>query len=340
LAVCFFYNFLFAANETIRKFEKSIFIENDDSTAIFAVVEKMPQFPGGEEEMILFFDQNILKPDIVKDGTLEGSVYLSIVIDRHGKVQNPKIMKGICRACDDEVLRVVNLMPDWIPGEQKGENVNVQIVIPIRFSKDSREIQLYKLGVKSFENGDFKMADSLYTRVIRINPQNNNAYYNRAVTRFSLGNEFGFCKDMYHASKLEDKEAIAKYEEHCIKHDSLVKIVYKKEQQAKELFTLVETMPEFPGGQENMFRFIGQNIKYPIKAKDYGVTGIVYVTFIIDSDGKVFGAKILRGISPECDAEALRVINMMPDWKPGTQKGKNVNVQCNLPIKFSLINNR
>ena len=103
-----------------------------------------------------------------------------------------------------------------------------------------------------------------------------------------------------------------------------------------EIFMIVEQMPEFPGGQEKLHSFLAENIKYPESAKKNGIQGTVYVTFIVRKDGRISDAKILRGIGADCDEEALRVVNKMPSWKPAKQRGKNVDVQFNLPIGFKL----
>ena len=102
------------------------------------------------------------------------------------------------------------------------------------------------------------------------------------------------------------------------------------------VYTIVEDMPYFPGGEAALFKFLGENIKYPKEAKDAEIEGVVYITFIVKKDGEVGGVKVLKGIGGGCDEEALRVVNMMPTWKPGVQKGKPVDVQYNLPIRFKL----
>ncbi|MBL4715862.1 MAG: hypothetical protein COA57_15655 [Flavobacteriales bacterium] len=103
-----------------------------------------------------------------------------------------------------------------------------------------------------------------------------------------------------------------------------------------EIFTIVEQMPEFKGGQSALFRYLADNIKYPSQAKANGIQGRVYVSFVIDKTGNVTNAKILRGIGGGCDQESLRVVNAMPKWIPGKQRGKLVVVQYNLPIRFKL----
>lgn len=108
------------------------------------------------------------------------------------------------------------------------------------------------------------------------------------------------------------------------------------EEETDEIFTIVEDMPTFPGGEEALFKFLGKEIKYPQMAVDAGISGTVYVNFVVDKDGKVKNAKIARGIHAACDKEALRVVNSMPKWKPGKQRGKPVKVSYNLPIRFTL----
>jgi TonB family protein len=101
-------------------------------------------------------------------------------------------------------------------------------------------------------------------------------------------------------------------------------------------FIVVEQMPQFPGGDDSLKKFISRTIKYPDLARENSVGGTVYVNFIIEKDGSVSNPRILRGIGSGCDEEAIRVIKLMPKWISGKQNGKAVRVQYNLPIKFKL----
>jgi len=105
-----------------------------------------------------------------------------------------------------------------------------------------------------------------------------------------------------------------------------------------EILTLVEVMPEFPGGMDSLFSFLGANIVYPKWEKKNNIQGKVYVNFVIEKDGAVNDIKILRSVegSKNFDAEVIRVMKLMPKWIPGKQKGEVVAVQYNLAIKFSL----
>jgi protein TonB len=95
-------------------------------------------------------------------------------------------------------------------------------------------------------------------------------------------------------------------------------------------------MPDFPGGQLALRKFIAQAIKYPVIAQENGIQGKVFVNFVVAKDGTVTNAKIARGVDPSLDKEALRVVNSLPKWKPGKQGGKPVRVSYTVPINFVL----
>ncbi|MDY0215711.1 MAG: energy transducer TonB [Bacteroidales bacterium] len=117
---------------------------------------------------------------------------------------------------------------------------------------------------------------------------------------------------------------------------SYVEVVEEKEVVEAEIFTVVEENPMFPGGDEARMNFLRENIKYPQMARESGIQGTVYVTFVVEPSGNITNIKILRGIGGGCDEEALRVVRQMPKWKPGKQRGKSVRVQFNMPIRFVL----
>ena len=104
----------------------------------------------------------------------------------------------------------------------------------------------------------------------------------------------------------------------------------------EQIFFIVEEMPEFPGGEMALRQFIANSVQYPIDAQKNGIQGKVYVTFVVSKDGSIADTKIARGVNPLLDAEALRVVNALPKWMPGKQKGKAVNVSYTVPINFVL----
>jgi len=102
------------------------------------------------------------------------------------------------------------------------------------------------------------------------------------------------------------------------------------------IYTFVQKRPEFPGGESALFAFLKSNLVYPRIAREIGLTGIVYVSFIVWKDGAIRAININRGIGMECDDEVLRMMKIMPKWEPGIKDGKKVNVSFEMPISFKL----
>lgn len=133
--------------------------------------------------------------------------------------------------------------------------------------------------------------------------------------------------------QIEDSEADDKT---LIDVAPVVSAKEEKEEETAEVFFIVEDMPEFPGGEMALRAFIANAIKYPVIAQENGIQGKVYVTFVVGKDGSVSNAVIARGVDASLDKEALRVVNTLPKWKPGKQRGKPVNVSYTVPINFVL----
>lgn len=102
------------------------------------------------------------------------------------------------------------------------------------------------------------------------------------------------------------------------------------------IFQIVEKMPTFPGGEAAMMKYLSENIKYPTIAQENGIQGRVYVNFVVGKSGEISQIKVIRGVDPALDQEAIRVVEKMPKWNPGEQRGKAVNVSFMLPINFVL----
>jgi protein TonB len=116
----------------------------------------------------------------------------------------------------------------------------------------------------------------------------------------------------------------------------IVEIKVEEKVVVDEVFDVVEEQPEYPGGTQELYTFIGKNFKYPEMARAANVQGKVYVSFVVGKDGSIEDVKILRGLGSGLDEEAARVVKMMPKWKAGKQRGKEVKVRYNLPIVCKL----
>ena len=111
-----------------------------------------------------------------------------------------------------------------------------------------------------------------------------------------------------------------------------------EEEATEEIFVVVEQQPEFPGGMSALMKFLGDNIKYPVIAQENGIQGRVITNFVVERDGSITDVNVVRGQDPSLDKEAVRVIQTMPRWKPGQQRGKPVRVRFTLPVQFRLQN--
>ena len=109
-----------------------------------------------------------------------------------------------------------------------------------------------------------------------------------------------------------------------------------KKEVTEEIFVVVEEQPEYPGGVDAMMKFLGDSVRYPVEAKEKGIQGRVIVNFVVNKNGSIDDVNIVRGVDTSIDAEAVRVIESMPKWKPGKQRGKEVNVRYTLPVVFRL----
>lgn len=112
--------------------------------------------------------------------------------------------------------------------------------------------------------------------------------------------------------------------------------VVEAEPEEQTIFEVVENMPDFPGGQAALMQYLAKNIKYPTIAQENGTQGRVIVQFVVNKDGSIVDANVVRSVDPYLDKEALRVINTMPKWKPGMQRGKPVRVKFTVPVMFRL----
>lgn len=234
----------------------------ENQKEVFMVVEKMPEFNGGSKALMEYLKANINYPEAARKDGIQGSVYVTYVVETDGSISDIRIRRGIGGGCDEEAMRVVSAMPNWVAGTQRGKAVRVQFNLPIRF-------------VLADE------ADDEQNEILAI----------------SKGSA-----------------------------DGSVKMIYE----------VVEEMPQFEGGESALKDYLSANINYPEAARKAKTQGRVYVAFVVKKNGSISNIKLLRGIGGGCDEEAIRVVSAMPKWIPGKQRGKKVDVQFNLPIRFIL----
>lgn len=222
---------------------------------IYRTVQQMPQFPGGMEALQKYFRENVRYPQSAIDSNIQGHVMVEFVIAQTGDITRVSVIKSVNPALDSEAVRVVNAMPEWEPGVQEGQKVNVYYRVPITF-------------------------------------------------------------------KLEDDTAVSK--------DTLQNVI-------------PDEMPQYPGGMDALKQYLKDNVQYPDAAIKEHIQGSVLIGFVVTENGNVSNVEVLKGLSPEINYEAIRVIRTMPKWIPGTKDGKNISLKYKVPITFRVpvdVNNR
>lgn len=242
-----------------------------DDDPIFSIVEVMPEYvDGGMMGCLKFLSNNIKYPEQAKKDKITGKVSVKFVIEKDGSITNAKVVRSDNSIFNEEALRVVNSMPKWKPGKQRGKEVRVYYTVPLIFSLDGTGYQKAMNTAKGNTKSNGTQAKS--------------------------------------NSDFDDNQ----------------------------LFQVVEEMPEFPGGMAACLKFLMTNMKYPEEAKAKKVEGKVSVKFVIEKDGSISTPEIIRGGNPLLNDEALRVVNSMPKWKPGKQRGKVVRVGYTVPVIFKI----
>ena len=233
----------------------------DANSTVFTVVEKMPQFPGGQKALLNFLEREIKYPAQAEEEGIQGRVSCQFVVRKDGSISDPEIVRGIHPSLDAEALRVVKAMPDWTPGQQRGKNVSVKFTVPVIFRLPGQKT---------------------------------------AQSSASSGKEM------------------------------------KRTDASGKIYTVVERMPEFPGGQSKLLKYLSANIKYPVIAQENGISGRVSCQFTVETDGSLSDIEIVRGVDEALDKEAKRVIAAMPKWNPGMQGDMAVKVKFTVPVIFRL----
>jgi len=309
-------------NEYVQQSEKAA-KDSVIEEKVFVDVEMMPSFPGGNKALLKYIYNNIHYPEDAENNNTEGKVFVQFTVTKTGEVVNTRVVKGISTSLDNEATRIVNSLPDWIPGEQNGKKVNVLYTLPINFRlnpslKSSMQKAAIVVNGKLMPAGfDMSTIDPKTIELVNvIKPDSTN----KNPDIIDKNREFA-----------KNGVIIIKTKE-SVKADSLK----KKEDKENFIYHVIEQMPVFTGGERGLMNFISRNLKYPAESFKNKEQGKVVLRFVVTKTGRVEKAEVIRSVSFLLDREALRVVKMIPDFIPGKQNGKNVNVYYTVPISFDL----
>ncbi len=251
---------------------------------IYTYTEVQPVYPGGDEARLNYLAKNITYPEDAKESGVQGTVYVTYVVEKDGSITNVKVLRGVSPSLDEVAVNAIKGMPNWKPGFQKGKAVRAQFNMPIRF------ILAGNNNYSPVEKGPTKKEKRKQKRALK---------------------------------KKQRAEANAQTEQ--------------VDTTDQEIFVFVEVQPQYIGGDSARLEYLASTIIYPNDAMESGLQGSVYVTFVVEKDGSITNAKVIKGISSSLDKESLNAVNKMPKWKPGLHEGKAVRCQFNMPIKFEII---
>ena len=304
-------------------------INPDDENAVYEEIDlnERPIFPGGKREMMSFIYENLKYPDACKQEGIQGTVIVQFIVDKSGKIRDAVVKNKVHPLLAAEAIRVINMIPDLIPGEKHGKKVNVRFSMPFKFSiagfiypsensinSDSEipaDRQLVVLDGKLMPYGfDLNWLNMLQIKSYKLMTPKNGEEEREFKLKFGPNSSRGVF--MAYSNDFSEKS----------------------DMDGNIIFDVVEQMPQFPGGKDELSKFISSNLVFPERLKKLKLDSYVIVRFVVNSKGKIEGAEILKGQDEELNKEALRVINLMPQWIPGKQNGKNVSVRYYIPMGF------
>lgn len=291
--------------------------EKDAGSQILATAldsaQVAPRFPGGQGALKRWITDNLKYPNSAKRAGVWADVVCTFVVSANGSISYVEVNGSTCLPAniknptfakhdmEQAAYETLKKMPKWQPGRQKGKPVSVK-----------RRIVLTEKEVCTVKS---------------ISP----------VQRVPAGfGKINYGEDVISDEEIQaGNEVVAANNVETLKTKGVVTDKKPKEENVK-IFDIVEQMPEFPGGQPGLLRWITDNIKYPTIAEENGIQGVVVCTFVIERDGSTTDVQVARSIDPSLDKEAVRVLKKMPRWKAGKHKGQTVRVKYTVPVTFKL----
>ena len=315
------------------KTDSLILNQNAKEEKTYVVVEQMPQFPGGDGAMLSIIAKNIRYPESAIRNSIQGRVIVRFVVGETGKVSKAEVIKSLDPVCDKEAIRVVQLLPNFIPGKQNGKNVAVWYTLPVTFKFEDK-VTVYKQ--KEVWSPTDKTIVVFNGKVQPANFNTDNLDMNSisSVAMIEPTNEFYKEKlRLQYGKNAENGAIIICSRNTLLKNDSSSDFI--KIDDANYIFVKTDSMAFYKNSGQTANDFISENLKYPQTAVNQGIEGEVVIQFVVDKSGKIRDPRYIKKVDPLLDDAAMDVITSFPNWIPGVKNGKKINSLCTAPFTFS-----
>ena len=292
-------------NEVIQRNDTKV-----EESVIFKSVEQMPQFLGGEAALMKYLQSHINYPPMAAELGMRGRVIVRFVVNETGKVGEVEVIRSVFKDLDREAVRVCKSLPKFTPGRHNGQAVSVWYTLPVSFSLNGVPNPTAADVVAI--NGQAYSFDELYAKQ-HPNSVGSVGLLEILVSGYQNVTKYGVLRKRTRDIPVHDA---AKRK---------VEIVYSS----------VDQMPQFPGGEEALIKHIESHIQYPPKALLNNVQGCVLVKFVVEETGKISRVKVVLSVDEDLDKEAVRLVKTLP-FIPGRKNGKPVSVWDTVQVIFKL----
>lgn len=275
---------------------RAIVNQEGEYEPVFSVTEVQAQFPGGMQALMNWLAGHLAYPEEAWKNNIQGRVIVQFIVNADGSVSEARVVKSVDKYLDAEALRVVGMMPKWIPGKNAGKVVRSYFILPISFKIPEEEAVQIVSQAGDCANGDcWKQVSSI--------PQQ---------------------KKVQESPSLYNQEAA---------EDDYDAEIYRPAEE--RIYTVVEQQAQFPGGQQALIQWVEDNIKCPERVKNSDTKVRVIVKFVVEKDGSVTNPVVVKGVDNELDKAAIELMEKMPRWIPGRMNGVPVRSYYIIPVLFN-----
>jgi len=307
-----------------------------DEKFIFKLADKMPQYPGGDSGLMNYICHSLKYPAIAMEEGIEGKVIIRFVVDKTGRVRNPRLVNSVDPTLDQEALRVIRSLQDWIPGEMNGKRVNVYYTLPIGF----------KLEGGSSHSKGFPNSDLNQNILVILDGEKLPIGFDINWLNFSKLKTYNISRPI---NKTQKQKLIERYGEDAkngvvviqsnANNPNISNQLKSNDSSGNPIYQTVDVMPKFPGGNDKMMGMIFNNIKNPEFDHENGLQLKINIRFVVTSTGEVESPELIQSSNTWLDKEALRAVSKLPDFIPGELNGNKVSVYYTLPIAVRSVGN-